>query len=48
MIKYEKKMGSGAAQDLEVQGPRPFNQTIGKQKNLVRERTREGQSLDLS
>jgi len=24
--------GSGAVEDLEVQGPRPFSQTFGKQK----------------
>jgi len=35
--------GSGVAQDLEVQGPRPFNQTFGKQKFSTG--TNEGRSI---
>jgi len=33
MLKHAEKIGNGAMEDLEVQGPQPLNQTIGEQKS---------------
>jgi len=43
MIKHAEKIGNGAAQDLEVDGPWPSNKNIGKQKFSMK--TNEGRLI---